>query len=439
MSPGVRLGPLGGVSRVACRGFVSRAMIGSMATTKSFDERLNRIRYDKPELATVEFTREEVVAYIEAKALEETDFAYPYRDVLKLFPRDWWLPSIEALRKAGPGAQGARNFVDALVKADPSYFADAPHELLGWNVGFARTMRMLQARPDVAREGLRRMFESSKEFDRWDAAGHLALLEPSEEAYVGKALAAMTVPESADETAKRQMIVAQWALRGYGYELRDGTLHRVWSRATYHLAFPPGYLGGRPKEKLEAPLGEALPSTFAFGGAIEGRNSEGEPVRLEHIVTLDPVPPGLGITASRLVLAASLWMLEDSGDTNFYRHHADGTVATEDDTVESHPVFRPTRVKLVRSPSTSLFQSWGEGMDENLYRLGGYPVFVQSPSYPDCIECGLRMTHLLSLDSGLPLEEPRHATTEHLWGSGGVANGFWCDGCRISAWNWACT
>jgi len=106
---------------------------------------------------------------------------------------------------------------------------------------------------------------------------------------------------------------------------------------------------------------------------------------------------------------------------------------------QSQSAFRPTQVKLVRSPAMSLFQSWGEGIDENLCRLGGYPVFVQSPSYPNCIECGLRMPHILSLDSGLLLEEPRQGTTEHAWGSGGVANGFWCDACRISAWSWDCT
>ncbi|MDC0748011.1 hypothetical protein [Polyangium mundeleinium] len=410
-----------------------------MATTRDFDERLDEIRYNNPALVTPQFSRDEVVAYIAAKALEKTDFGYPYRDVLKLFPRDWWLPSIEAILKARPNAEGARNFVDAFVKAEPAYFAEAPHELLGWNVGFARTMRMLQDRPDVAREGLRRMFESSKDFDRWHAAGHLAMLDASEEPYVGRALEAVTVPDGADEAAKKEMIVAQWMLREYGYELRAGSLHRAWPRATYHLAFPLGYLGGRPKEMLETPPGDVLPSTFTFGGSIEGRSSSGERVRLEHFMTLDPVPEGLGISASRLVLAASLWTLEDERTASFYRHHPDGTIETESDTVASHPAFRPTQVRLVRSPAMYLFQSWGEGTDENLYRLGGYPVFVQSPSYPKCIDCGLRMLHLLSLDSGLPLEEPRQGTTEHAWGSGGVAHGFWCDPCRISAWSWDCT
>lgn len=410
-----------------------------MVTTKSFDKRLNEIRYDKPELATSRFTRDEVVAYIEAKALEETDFGYPYEAVLRLFPRDWWLPSIEAILKAGSGAQGARNFVDAFVEVEPTYFADAPHELLGWNVGFALTMRMLQARPDIAREGLRRMFESSDKFDRWHAAAHLALLDTSEEPYLRKALEAMTVPADADEAAKTQMIVAQGRLGDYGYELRAGLLHRRWGRATYHLAFPPRYLEGLHKESHETPPGEALPSSFAFGGPIEGRSASGERVQLEHIITLDPVPPGLGITASRLVLAASLDTLEDERTESFYRHHPDGTIQTEDDTVGAHPPFRPTQVRIVRTPANLLFQSWGEARDESLYRLGGYPVFVQCPSYPECIECGLAMTHILSLDSGMPLEEPRQGLTEHTWGSGGVANGFWCDECRISAWSWACT
>src|SRR5262249_42276672 len=121
-----------------------------MADTSSFDKRFDEIRYDKPSLATERFTREEVAAYVEAKAQEGTDFGYPYKEVVRLFPRDWWLPAIEKILRERPDTGGARAFVNALVKVDPSYFAEAPHELLGWNVGFARTMRMLQARPEAA-------------------------------------------------------------------------------------------------------------------------------------------------------------------------------------------------------------------------------------------------------------------------------------------------
>jgi hypothetical protein len=43
---------------------------------------------------------------------------------------------------------------------------------------------------------------------------------------------------------------------------------------------------------------------------------------------------------------------------------------------------------------------------------------------------------LLQLDSGLPIADER----EHRWAwGGGLGYGFWCDGCRVSAWRWQCT
>jgi hypothetical protein len=160
---------------------------------------------------------------------------------------------------------------------------------------------------------------------------------------------------------------------------------------------------------------------------------------LHHVLTLDPVPADLGISASRLVLATSLDALAEEGCEHFCQHEPDGTVVTDDET-GSHPAFRETRVSLVRSPAAR-FQDWdNRKRDENLFRLGGFPVFVQAPSYPRCSRCKKTMMHLLSLDSDLPLDsEGPNGCVDFDWGSGGVANIFWCDGCRVSAWTWGCT
>jgi hypothetical protein len=45
------------------------------------------------------------------------------------------------------------------------------------------------------------------------------------------------------------------------------------------------------------------------------------------------------------------------------------------------------------------------------------------------------MGYLLQLDSDLPTADGG----EWLWGSGGIAYGFWCDPCGVSSFLWQCT
>lgn len=406
-----------------------------MSDPTTFDERFAAIRYAQPTRATERFTREEVASYVAAKARLPLDFALPYADVLRLFPPDWWRDAIVEVLRARPDAGGARAFVKALLEVDPAYFDAAPHELLGWGVGFARTMRALQARPEVARAGLRDVYAASQDRRRWDAAVYLALLESAEEPWLAAELRALGEP---DASTNRAALVAHDRVGELGFALRDGELRRHWPRATHHLAFPAGHFGPRTRPALEAPPGEPLPTSFAFGGAVEGRGPGGASVQLAHVLTLDPPPPGLGVTLPRLVLAVSRALLEGDGSPRFYRHLPDGTVACDDASLGEHPPFRAASVRLVRTPAALAFQAWSEE-DENLFRLGGLPVFVQSPSYPACPDCGATMLHILGLDSGLPLEGAHQGATEHWWGSGGTANGFWCDACRTSAWTWQCS
>src|SRR5439155_9280484 len=98
--------------------------------------------------------------------------------------------------------------------------------------------------------------------------------------------------------------------------------------------------------------------------------------------------------------------------------------------------LKPAQVCLGRAGPRWAWQSWGSGAGANLHRVGGPPSWVQSAGYPDCRECGSKMAFLLQLDSNLPLAEEDR---DWLWGSGGMGYGFWCDGCRVSAWLWQCT
>jgi hypothetical protein len=54
---------------------------------------------------------------------------------------------------------------------------------------------------------------------------------------------------------------------------------------------------------------------------------------------------------------------------------------------------------------------------------------------PDCPRCREPMNYLMQLDGDLPT-----ATRDGFgWGSGGLAYGFSCNACRVSAWLWQCT
>ena len=55
--------------------------------------------------------------------------------------------------------------------------------------------------------------------------------------------------------------------------------------------------------------------------------------------------------------------------------------------------------------------------------LAGYKMRI----YPNCPSCKGTMSYLLQLDSNLPAADGY----EWLWGSGGMAYGFWCDACTI--------
>jgi uncharacterized protein (TIGR02996 family) len=229
--------------------------------------------------------------------------------------------------------------------------------------------------------------------------------------------------------------------------LEGGATQPLGPRPAWHIGFPPDYFDEkemRPWLRHVHPTwavprdGEPL---MAFGGA--GTSAcffcHGT---LHHILTLDPVPEGLGVTGlRRLSLQVCLSCLGWEEVHMFYAHgpdgsprsmHGDGTVSPQ---FPARPL-RPAQVCLRPTERRWLRQRWGGGSEPNLNRVGGLGTWVQSPTYPPCPSCKRRMNLLMQLDSNLPLDGGQG---EWLWGSGGLGYSFWCNRCRVSAWLWQCT
>jgi hypothetical protein len=219
---------------------------------------------------------------------------------------------------------------------------------------------------------------------------------------------------------------------------------RLYPQASYHLRFPDGYRDGlsislstrerHPTWHLDA--GDAPPQRF--GG-------EGECVcgicarRTQRLIVLDPVPPGLEVTAvPRLTLEMCARCVEVN-EVMEYVHDAEGRPSPhrrqtpgDEPEFESFPL-RTAEVRLAPTPARWFWQDWGTSNGrQNLSRLGGHPSWVQNADYPPCPECGRLMTFLIQLDAVLPAGRDE---SEEIFGEE-VFYGFWCDRCRVSAFKW---
>lgn len=244
--------------------------------------------------------------------------------------------------------------------------------------------------------------------------------------------------------------------REVGYDLDSDQPRPLYPEAVYHLQFPADYIdnSSRPAwlqttfhptwNLVDVPAS----TTFTFGGdlaAIESKSTLCPSCGgvLHHLITLDPVPHGLGVTGlSALTLATCLSCLGWEQEALFYQHDSAGQPEALDVSGGGEkPQFpavplQPTLVHLVKTPPRWRWQDWGGSNGrENLHRVGGFPCWVQSADHPVCPGCGRTMHFLMQLDSDLPTADGR----EWLWGSGGIGYVFWCDGCKISGHLWQCT
>jgi hypothetical protein len=235
-------------------------------------------------------------------------------------------------------------------------------------------------------------------------------------------------------------------LHEVGFDLSDARLRRLHPDAVWHIRFPDEYLTSEVLARRAAmhPTWR-LPTDRAFaarlGGALR-RRCRGCGGALHRLLALEPLPPGLGISElSRLELATCLACLGWTNGHSFYRHDSSGAptclaaAGAANSPIEDAGPLRATAVALAPSPSRWRMQCWVVAGDANLNRVGGEPTWIQSAEYPECPQCSTVMPFLAQLNSPLPAADGE----EFLFGSGGIAYAFWCDGCRISAWLWQCT
>lgn len=226
----------------------------------------------------------------------------------------------------------------------------------------------------------------------------------------------------------------------------DTPTSRLAHPAVWHLVFDPACLAQDRPAWMDPSLHPSwsLPDDGAtacrFGGASTGGCGLcGGP--LHHLVTLPGHQPALSPTQNDPVeLAVCLSCLGWEKPVLAYSHRDRGRPQSLDhgDVVPEFKgeAFRETTVRLTATPARWHWQDWGlSNGRENLNRVGGEPSWVQSARYPDCPGCDRTMPFLLQLDSNLPTA----SGGEWLWGSGGMAYGFWCPSCQVSAFTWQCT
>lgn len=243
--------------------------------------------------------------------------------------------------------------------------------------------------------------------------------------------------------------------REVGYDLASARTQALYPETVYHLQFPADYIDNstrpawlqttfHPTWKMDTSASVPL----LFGGelretALGGASCPSCGGVLHHLITLEPVPDGLGITGlSALTLAVCLSCLGWEHEGLFYRHDAAGQPewigiggGTQTPQFPAASLM-PTKVHLVRTPARWRWQDWAlSNSRENLHRVGGNPCWIQSADYPVCPQCDMRMHFLMQLDSDLPTTDGR----EWLWGSGGIGYTFWCDACKVSGHLWQCT
>lgn len=242
-------------------------------------------------------------------------------------------------------------------------------------------------------------------------------------------------------------------LREVGFEPAVGGFRKLYPSRPLHLAFPSAYLDRLASEVTLRSMGLTHPTwvpppkgapTHRFGGAsrtdcgVCGRQAA-------RLILLDPVPEGIGVTAlSRLELCACLSCLGWERELVHYQHAPEGE-ATACAFEGSGPAVSRQRAEL--GPATTLaecsvalidrgprfqWQDWSTG--PNLHRIGGHPIWIRGAGYPACPGCGNTSAFLMQLDSELLTS----TDLAWLWGVGGLAYVFFCDGCKISSVLWQC-
>lgn len=214
-------------------------------------------------------------------------------------------------------------------------------------------------------------------------------------------------------------------------------LQRLCHDTVWHLQFPADYI----KLSDDAYPAWALPDTDplppTIGGDIDATcHACQQP--LSRLISVEVMPQALPEAGKPLSLAVCTACLGWELPNLYYTHDHAGQPHCLEQGPHRKPRFEraqlsQTTIRLARTPARYCNQLWDHR--ENLNRLGGEPVWVQSPEYPACPRCQNLMPHLAQFDSNFSQEHGE----DYNWGSGGLAYVHWCTDCRISGWLWQCT
>jgi hypothetical protein len=237
-------------------------------------------------------------------------------------------------------------------------------------------------------------------------------------------------------------------LEGVGYDKQGDIYKPLYTEPAYCIIFPADYrqkMYPKPSSNehptWHLPVTNEIPQRF--GGTIDAECAICGG-KLHHLITLNPIPDSLRISnLSSLTLAVCLSCLGWNPDTSqylYYEHDADGIprhIGYAGERIQ--PEFptlgiEETTVYLVDGGARWRWSDWGN--EYNMHRVGGFPWWIQSPDYPQCIRCQKSMRFLFQLDSSLPSPDSRD---EWIWGEYGYGYGLWCDDCQVSSYLWQCT
>nr|WP_295465866.1 hypothetical protein [Mesorhizobium sp.] len=220
--------------------------------------------------------------------------------------------------------------------------------------------------------------------------------------------------------------------------LRQLTDYRWWfespnplaNQIAWHFAFeePPPASKVSPRRRLHPTW--SLPAkgeTVVVGGKSAVRCLACGHPRV-HLVTLNTVPEGLGVSLDRLTLETCA----NCPGPAFFSHDQDGKPRQISplpepcfDFDEVYPM--PKGARLAPTPQRWTRQIWGVG-GQNLFRVGGLPSWIHYPEIPAMPGSERPMSFLAQFDSFLDAGNG----DVFLWGSGGLLYVFWDDETRTS-------
>jgi|GEM_PF-2623193 len=389
-----------------------------------------------------------------------TELGGPYRkdisysEMFRTFPLDHWEGSVLELlkrfvKKSVPsprltGVENGRSFIDAICREFPEFFADMLDDLFMAKITFPGLYtRYMWRRFGKVYGSFLQMYVDTNSDDpaeQCHALSYALAIGDKELSRWAKQFIRndLDIPRKFVEGLNLQAELLNKHLHEMGMEWRGNDVIELYQDQVLHLTFPYRYLKVDMDQDSFYKT-KAEPNPRVFGGAMTGVNTQGRKSKIQHILSLDPIPKFLNITGMhRLLIAWDMDQVLFTTGPSFQKHHPNGGVTVLDDDrqqypngteqfEQSNPFIKST--KIVLSDQGLAFQYQRPGRKENYYRLGGPPTFLAQAIYPQCKSCHRTMRFIMQLDSHLPRtdEKPQE------WGIDGMAYVFWCDNCKISA------